>query len=298
MRNRALKYAFTPPVSRIQISAVVCCLAVCFLAGCGRPATSNNSAAILERGRALLAQRDYAQAAAQFSRALRQQPDDLEAHYLLGVALADLKRNQEAFDELNRVVRTDENYRDARVQLSHVMVRYPSQQYVTWAGDWAEKELLVKGHYMADAHAALAIRDFRRRSADTAREHLAQALKVQPGNVRAAALLTLDQLVHGDIAGARRTVTSMPSGAEVSEFQGEFYRLIGESAAAAQSFRETQRRTLVADLQVAGYQFANQVNLMPYRAAADLSEPRTGRNRLRRGVHQNTSHLADFGASR
>ena len=241
MRNGNIKYSFALAVPRIPLCVALWCLSVCYLAGCGRSAAPNSGAATLDRGRALLAQRDYGQAATEFSRVLQQQPDNVETHYLLGVALANLHRNQEAFDELNRVVQANENYRDARVQLSHVMVRYPSQQYVTWAGDWAEKELAVKGPYMADAHAALAIRDFRRQHSDTARDHLAQALKLQPGNVRAAALLTLDQLVHGDLASARRTVTSLPSGAEVSEFQGEFYRLIGDTAAAAERFREAHR---------------------------------------------------------
>ena len=212
------------------------------LSGCGE-SPAKSSASHLERGRLLRISGDYEQASTELWSATRDAPDNIEARYLLGVTFLDLHQIEAAQDALYAVVQVKEDFLDARVRLADVMVQRDDRQNIEWGGQWAEKELAAKanGPNSAEAHIVLAIRDFRFSHDDTARDHLAQALKLEPTNVRAAAFLTLDQLVRGDRAGAQSTVLGMPPGAEVSEFQGEYYRLIGDATAASASFREARR---------------------------------------------------------
>jgi tetratricopeptide (TPR) repeat protein len=136
----------------------------------------------IEQARKLLEAGSKDQAIALLREILREDPDNADAHLLLGSALALVPERSEALKELQRVVELQPSSAVARFTLATAQARFGDPEA---AKKSFEKTLQLDPRF-AEAHVSLAMILAQQKELASARDHLIRAIQIQ-GNTRAAA---------------------------------------------------------------------------------------------------------------
>jgi len=155
---------------------------------------------LVDQGRAALIRREPERAVDLLQRAVAQDPNSAEAHYLLGDAYGDLAQKASIFKQPGLARKTREEFERA-VQLdpNYVQARFGLVQYYTMApgfmgGDdkkaLAQAEEIKKRDPM-QGHRAMAFIDQHQKKPDLARRELIDAVKEQPASPRAHYFLAI-----------------------------------------------------------------------------------------------------------
>jgi tetratricopeptide (TPR) repeat protein len=139
----------------------------------------------LERGRAFFHAGNYEKARLEFQNTLKIDPNSVEAIYLAGQTMEQLKNIREAVASYRRVLELDKNHNDARVRLGQIFL-------LAGANEEARK-LIDEGLALTPDYAGLLVLrgELRARTGDTvgALQDGQAAIRLDPDNVEAVALL-------------------------------------------------------------------------------------------------------------
>ena len=136
----------------------------------------------LDRGRRLLQEGAVDEAATVLREVVRQQPENAEAHLLLGRALALVPNLSEAIAVLRRATELRPSSAEAQYTLGTALARFADLDAAKPA---FERALALEPEF-ADAHVSLALIFAQRQELAPAREHLTRAIEIQ-GRSRPAA---------------------------------------------------------------------------------------------------------------
>jgi Tfp pilus assembly protein PilF len=149
---------------------------------------------LVDQGRAALMREEPERAADLLQRAVAQDPNNAEAHYLLGDAYGNLAQKASIFKQLGLAGKTrDEFERAVHLDPNHVQARFALVQYYTMApgflgGD--DRKALAQAEEIRKrdpilGHRAAAFIDQHQRKPELARKELLDAVKEQPASPRA-----------------------------------------------------------------------------------------------------------------
>ena len=145
----------------IQVSRLVITLLGLMLLGCSRT-PEENGARYMQAGKELLAKKDYPRAILQFKNASKYMPNEAEPQYQLGMVAAATGDTSAAAEFLDRAVALNPKHLDAILALADLFTRGTQQSTI-----------------------------------DEGRRVAQQALKIEPGNVKALNLIALADLRSG-----------------------------------------------------------------------------------------------------
>jgi len=154
----------------------------------------------LQRGKAEMEKRAYANAIIEFRNALKAMPQDAEAHYQMGLALMAQGDMPGGLGFLRRATEIDPKHAGAQTRLAEIMAASGNSDVVREAERRAK--LLSGATGGNDALAVLALADLRLGRMEEGVRKLEDILAKSPQAVKAAAVLAQVKLAKGDTKGA------------------------------------------------------------------------------------------------
>lgn len=231
-------------IRRAGVAAAACLILVPFC-GCDRSPEAK-AARYLERGKKFRESKDFNRAALEFRNAATALPNQAEAYYQLALLHLDQNQPAQAIPLLNKAVSLDPKHREAQVRLSQLMAATGDKNLVERAS--AEAQQLV-GASPKDVESLnlLAMTEVKSGKPFDATRHLEEALKIMPGNLKAAANLATLKIVQRDFDGAEKALkdaqAAMPQSPKPLIALGRFYILMRKPAEAEQQLQLALKMT-------------------------------------------------------
>jgi tetratricopeptide (TPR) repeat protein len=194
-------------------------------AACSRT-PAEREARFLQRGKDLVAKKDYSRAAIEFQNAAKIMPKDAEPVYQLALLALERRDLRSAIPLLNKATALNPHHAGAQLKLATLMLTSADPATVQAAGD---RIAAVVAQAPADPEAldTLALSDLRMGKLDDALDHLRQALDKAPEHFRSALSLAKLQMSRNDLDGAEATLQKLnaaaPNSAPAMLALAEFY---------------------------------------------------------------------------
>jgi tetratricopeptide (TPR) repeat protein len=214
-------------------------LAALLLAGCASSPEATRDRH-LERGKKLLAEKEYARALIEFQGAIQAMPQDLEATYQYGLAAAAAGDATTAVKAFRKVLASDPKHVGAQLKLAGMMTASGDRELLKEAEERL-RTLLDTAPVTAEMLNVLALTELRMGKTEDAVHSLEQALAKAPAQLMSSVMLSLAKLAQQDFAGAeavlKNACESAPKSPEARVILARFYYSRGRAADA-----ETQAR--------------------------------------------------------
>lgn len=207
------------------------------------------AASLIEQGRADYSAHRYGDAERKFRKAIKDYPQNPEAHYWLGLALRDGGKRDEAMGEFYRAHQLRNDYSDSLVLLAQLMVRSNDVQNIRWSADMANRVLLKKTDLAmrAEAYYILGLGQLRFDNPQGAVDYFNRALRENPNHVGALCLLALLDAENGNVDGGEQrlkaAVARDPGSPVLTSALAEYCRMAKKPVEAERLWR----RVLVLD---------------------------------------------------
>lgn len=208
-------------------------------AGCSRSPKATRDMHV-ERGKQLMASKDYGRAVLEFRTAAKATPDDPEVYYQLGMAsrgAGDLVMAAQAF---RKTLSLDEKHTGAQLMIAGLMTSTGDKDLLKEA-EKRLRTLLETTPVTAEMLNALALTELRMGKTEDAVQSLEQALAKAPQELSSAVMLSLAKLGQKDVAGAeevlKKACESSPKSAPARLILGRFYYSQGRPKEAEEEVR-------------------------------------------------------------
>jgi tetratricopeptide (TPR) repeat protein len=196
--------------------------------GC-RTSPEAKEAKFLNRGRALLAKKDYQRALLEFRNASTAVPNDAEPYYQMGLVYLENRDFTNAARAIQRAIAINPKHLGAQLKLSELMANTRDEKLIAEAGSRIQS---VFGQSPTDPEVleTLAIAEWKLGKPEEAMERLEQALRRFPAHLQSSMTLARMKLSKNDWNGAeeilKRAVTDAPKSAAAALALGEFYAFV------------------------------------------------------------------------
>lgn len=218
------------------------CGAALLLAGCAWSPQAKRDEH-LTAGKKLLQKKDYRRAILEFENAVQAMPADAEAHFELGLALAESGDVQNGYHYVRRAVELDPNLPHARLTLSQLKATARNLELVKEGQDELKK--LAAASPTPEVLNTLALTQLKLGEAGDAIQTLQEAVKSSPPQLNSSILLAIAKLSRKDAAGAEEVLKqarqSAPNAPEPYIVLGEFYVGTGRQREAEPEFQKALR---------------------------------------------------------
>ena len=214
--------------------------AILILPGCSRTPEERYARAI-EKGKKLLAEKEYARAALEFQNAAQAKPKSVEALYLLGEAAMNQVLLPTAISYYRKAAELDPKYGPAQLRLADLMLRTHNDQLTKEAESRIQK-VLTGNPEDDDALLALATIRVQFGQIEDAEKYLNEVLKRSPTNLKSAIALAQVKLSQKDYKGAeqilKQTVEKSPNSPDALTALGALYAGSGRLPESEAMFRK------------------------------------------------------------
>jgi len=183
--------------------ALVAGIGLAMLVACATPQT--RQARFLERGKRLLASRDYERAVLEFRNALQVNPRSAEPYFEIGLVRLQQGRHADALSQFQQAVALNSKHAAARMKSAELMAFSEHMKSV----EEARQQLTVLSQENPTDSGvldALAVVEARMGQVDDAMAHLDRSLAQSPGRVASAIALARLKAGRKDIAGAEKVL--------------------------------------------------------------------------------------------
>ncbi len=208
------------------------------LSACNRSPEAR-AAKALAKGREQFAKKDYGHAVLQFRSAAKLLPKSAEPLYQAGLVYLEVGDIQNAANYFMKATTLDPNFAPAQIKAAELMAVNADPEVVREAERRAQSAMKASTS-TPDAIAALALAEIRLGKEKSAEDHLRDALKRFPADLKSAVLMSLLKLQQQDPAGAeavlKNAVAQAPSKADPIIALGRFYLVRGNQEQARASF--------------------------------------------------------------
>jgi tetratricopeptide (TPR) repeat protein len=205
---------------------------LCIAAGltsCSKPQT--REARFLQRGKALLEQKDYSRAILEFRNASQVMPKDAEPVYQAGLVYLAMQNYQVAVGDFRKALQLNPKHAGAQLALSSLMLTSRSPDILKDA-EKRLQELAAGPQSSAEALDTLAMAELRLGKPEDATRLLDQAMEKFPGDLGSAVELARLKLSQHDPAGAeaavKKAVANAPKSPEAALALGRLYLQMGK----------------------------------------------------------------------
>ncbi|MDQ2856229.1 MAG: tetratricopeptide repeat protein, partial [Acidobacteriota bacterium] len=160
----------------------------------------------VSHGEALLKEQKFHEAAIEFRNAVQIDEEYAPAHWGLARAFQGLQRGQEAFDELNRVVRLDPNNLEACVTLGNAyLVNIANSADYLSKADQLAKDVLQKDPNNVEGHILMGGVLFAQKQGEKALAELNGAIRLNPARVESYLSLARFYIITNELPKAEET---------------------------------------------------------------------------------------------
>lgn len=174
------------------------------LSGCTSPEKAK--AEHVSRGEAFLKDQKFQEASLEFRNAVQIDDQYAPAHWGLARAYQGLQRGQEAFDELNRVVRLDPNNLEACVTLGNAyLVNIANSADYLGKADQLAKDVLQKDPNNVEGHILMGGVLFAQKQGEKAQAELNRAIELNPARVESYLSLARFYIITNELPKAEET---------------------------------------------------------------------------------------------
>jgi tetratricopeptide (TPR) repeat protein len=209
------------------------------LVSCGGTPAERGSR-YLQRGKARLAEKDYARAILDLRSAARLLNRNPEPYYQLALAYESSGDRGEAVQFLEKSTAVDSNYLAAQVRLAELMAASANRESLLDVVARTQKVLRISPGN-ADALHALALAEMRLGKSEAAVSHLEEALQKMPQHLKSSVTLAQIKMSARDFSGAETVLhdaaKQAPSSIEAAVALGRMYVFLHKSEEGEQQFR-------------------------------------------------------------
>lgn len=195
------------------------------VAGCSRDPRARETKA-LERGKNLLAKKDYTRALLEFKNATQAMPKDAEPYYQAGLASLGLSDGRNAVAYFNKALQLNPKHTGAQLKMAELLASSRNKEMV----QEAEKrltEMLPGSSSDVELLDTLALAEAQLGKPEDAMHHLEQALEKSPTHIASSIALAQMKLRQKDVAGAeevmKQSVAQNPKSAPAALAFARFY---------------------------------------------------------------------------
>ncbi|MBK5290998.1 MAG: tetratricopeptide repeat protein [Acidobacteriia bacterium] len=245
---------------------ILACVCLVVVIGGGSCNLEQKPGKFLERGKALLEQRDYSRAILQFQNEVRLLPKGPEAYYQLGHAYLGLRDGRKAYAYFKKTLELNPAHVGAQLKLAEMLALSPDQTYRDEAIAHA-KAVLQQAPEDPEALSTLALTDYKAGNQKAAEERLAHILATAPQHIKSAIFLASLKASHGDAQGAEEVLKSAalnnPKSSVAAVALGRFYLRTKRPAEAEKQFEhavKTDPQDLAALWDLAQLQLLSRKN--------------------------------------
>lgn len=214
--------------------------AVLLAPGCARLTPDQKADRFLQRGKALLAKKEYAKALLEFRNAGGQRKNDPELYYQSALAFLGMGDLKNGLMQLQAALQLNPKHIEARLKYAELLAASGRPELEKKAAEHLEFVLTQVPHN-ADATPSLAFAEIQTGKRDDAVKRLTQALTDVPDDYKSAAVLASVKLAAKDPQGAEAVLTEAvnhaPRSLELAIVLGRFYWVTGKADQAKGSFR-------------------------------------------------------------
>jgi tetratricopeptide (TPR) repeat protein len=205
------------------LALIICLLAVSL--GCSRDPAAREAKA-LERGKGLLAQKDYPRALLDFKNAAQSMPKDAEPYYQAGLASLGLGDVRNAIAYFKKALQLNPKHTGAQLKMAGLMASTRNKDLVREA-EKRLTEMLPAAPSNTELLDTLAFAEVQLGKPGDAIQHLQQALEKSPAHLASAIALAQMKLAQKDAAGAeevmKQAVRQNPKSAPAALALAQFY---------------------------------------------------------------------------
>jgi Tfp pilus assembly protein PilF len=212
-------------VRRPCLLAAVTALAVSI--GCNTSPQAKEAAA-LQRGKSLLARKDYARALLQFKTAAQAKPSDAEPYYQMGLVYSGMGDLNSAATSFRQATELNPKHAEAQLKYSELLLTTRKKERIEEAAKRLQ-QVLTNTPGNAEANNTLAIAEWQLGHPEDAAARLEETLQKFPDNLKAAVSLAQMKLTTRDMSGAedvlRKAAATAPKSPQAALALGQFYWL-------------------------------------------------------------------------
>ena len=225
---------------KLLLFSLACTAPILILSSCSRTPEVRYARAI-EKGKKLLAEKEYARAALEFQNAVQAKPKSVEALYLLGETAMNQVLLPTAISYYRKATDLDPKYGPAQLRLADLMLRTHNDQLTKEAESRIQK-VLTGNPEDDDALLALATIRVQLGKIEDAEKYLNEVLQRSPTNLKSAIALAQVKLAQKDYTGAeqvlKQTVEKSPGSPDAVTALGALYAGTGRLPESEGMFRK------------------------------------------------------------
>lgn len=205
-------------------AAVAVVLAVLFTGCASSPQAKRDK--YMERGKALMAKKDYPRAILEFRNAARAMPGDAEVYYQIGMAYLATSDVRTAYAALKKAVDLNPRHTAAQLKIAQ-MLAVTRDPALLKDAEGRLQALLDGGSGTAEVLNALAFTELQLGKTEEGIRNYETAVAKYPGELTASIMLAKARLFQGDRAGAeqilKKACADAPKSADARRVLAEFY---------------------------------------------------------------------------
>ncbi|MCX6629954.1 MAG: tetratricopeptide repeat protein [Candidatus Solibacter sp.] len=224
----------------LVLLSLACAAAILTTPGCSRTPDERYARA-MEKGKKLLAAKDYDRATVELQNAVQAKPKNVEPLYLLGEAYLSQMLLPTAVSYFRRAAELDPKYAPAQLRLADLMLRTHNDQLTKEAESRIQK-VLTGNPGDDDALLALATARVQLGKIEDAEKYLSEVLKRSPTNIKSAIALAQVKLSQKDLKGAeqvlKQAVAGSPNSPDAVTALGALYAVSGRLPEGEGMFRK------------------------------------------------------------
>ena len=234
-------------IQRISTPAALAALVLTVLGGVILTGCKSGSAEVryLDRGKDLLAKKEYARAILEFKNATRLQPKDAEPYYQVGLVYLAMGDFQSGYQSLLRATEIDPQHVKAQEKIAEVIASSVSNTRDPQQLQEAEKRVRAVLAIVPDspeALSALGLTEYSLGKPEEAVKHLEAALEKSPQNLKAASGLAVIKIKNQDFRGAeevfKKSAADSPQSTDAQLVLGRFFVLTRRTSEAEGAYRK------------------------------------------------------------
>ena len=231
MQGRYLRHRLSKHLITCLILAVLC------EAGC----LKRTEAQLLEKGKKLFEQKDYARAILEFNGAIQAKPKDPEPYYRLALTYLAMGQVRNGVTYTLKAAQVDPKYGPAETKLAELMTKYSNDPQILKEAEQRASTALAASPQDNDAENALAVAEYRLGEPEKAAERLEETLARAPGSLKTAVNLAKAKMANHDLDGAtavlKKAAAQSPKSADHALALGQLYMQTKRLAEAEAEFR-------------------------------------------------------------
>jgi len=234
-------------VSRVATPAAVAALMLVVFSGAVLTGCRSGSAEVgyLDRGKELLAKKEYARAILEFKNATRLQPKDAEPYYQTGLVYLAMGDFQSGYQSFRKAAEADPKHVKAQEKIAEIIagsVSNTRDAQQLQAAETQVRSVLANIPENPGALGALGLTEYSLGKSEEAVKDLEAALEKSPQYIKAASGLAMIKMNNKDFKGAeeilRKAVADSPQSADAQLALGSFYVLTSRANEAEAAYRK------------------------------------------------------------